>query len=494
MKKLYDLYPHQSEAIDGLRNSMRKGNIRPLLYASVAFGKTVVAAHIVASALDKGKRVCFVVPFTVLINQTAKSFMDQGIPQPGIIQADHPWTDPNKRLQIASVQTLARRKIEDFDLYIIDEAHVIYKEIVNISEQTSIPFVGLSGSPFSKGLGKIYDDLIMTKSMPELIDEGFLSKYIAYAPCKPDMTGVKTSMGDFQQKATADKMSDSVITGSITGHWLKLGENEQTICFAVNVAHANHLGKEFTRLGITNAVITAKTPHDEREVIFKLFEDKHTKILINVGTLTTGMDKDVRCIIFARPTKSKMLWVQMAGRGLRTAEGKEKAIFLDHAGNFERLGAPEDIYIYELDDGEKNEASKKKQDAEKKEKLPKVCPNEECSYVKPVGEHECSKCGFLPVFSEDVEMEDGELVQIKGVKKGEPTKEEKQQFWSELIGYRDIMKFKGKNFSHKWAYKNKFGVWSRGLNDTPLHPSQSTLGFIKSKQIAYAKSKDKTNV
>lgn len=489
-KELYKLHPHQKEAFDGLKNSFRRGNKRPLLYASVAFGKTVLAAHVVAGGLDKGNRVCFVVPFTVLINQTAKSFMDQGLPQPGIIQADHPWTDPSKRLQIASVQTLSRRKVDDIDLYIVDEAHVIYKEIVRISEETRIPFVGLSGSPFTKGLGKIYDDLIMTKTMSQLIDEGFLSKYIAYAPCKPDMTGVKTSMGDFQQKQTGEKMSDSVITGSITEQWLKLGENEQTICFAVNVAHAQHLGKEFSRIGISNAVITARTPHDERERIFKLFEDKAIKILINVGTLTTGMDKDVRCIIFARPTKSKILWVQMCGRGLRTAEGKEKAIFLDHAGNFERLGYPEDCYIYELDDGKKNEAAKKKDKQEKKEKLPKVCPNTDCNYLKPVGEHQCSRCGFMPVFSEGVETEEGELELIKG----KPKKADKQAFWSELMGYKQLLRKQGKNYSdgyYSHKYKEKFGVWPRQLEDTPIKPSESTLGWIKAKQIAFAKSKEK---
>ena len=283
MNELYKLYPHQQKAIDGLRLSFKKGLTRPLLYASVAFGKTVVAAHIVTAALDKGKRVCFVVPFTVLINQTAKSFMNQGIPQPGIIQADHPWTDPNKRLQIASVQTLSRRKVDDFDLYIIDEAHVIYKEIINLAENTDIPFIGLSGSPFTKGLGKIYNDLVITKTMSNLIDEAFLSDYTAFGPCTPDLKGVKTSMGDFQQKGAAKACMDPVIVGSITDTWLKLGNNEPTICFATNVAHANFLGTAFDHINVTNAVITAHTKHEERDPLFDQFAKGEIKILINVG-------------------------------------------------------------------------------------------------------------------------------------------------------------------------------------------------------------------
>ena len=118
---LYTLHDHQQKALDELRISFGKGLKRPMLYASVGYGKTVVAAHIVTGVLDKGKRVMFVAPYTALINQTARSFMAQGIPQPGIMQADHPWTNAGKRLQIASVQTLARRKIPDVDLVIVDD-------------------------------------------------------------------------------------------------------------------------------------------------------------------------------------------------------------------------------------------------------------------------------------------------------------------------------------------------------------------------------------
>ncbi len=486
MKELYKLYPHQQKAIDALKQSFRNGNKRPLLYASVAFGKTVVAAHLVHGALNKGKRVCFVVPFTVLINQTAQSFMNQGLPQPGIIQADHPWTDPNKRLQIASVQTLSRRKTQDFDLYIIDEAHVVYKEITSIAENTNIPFIGLSGSPFTKGLGKIYDDLVITKTMSELIDEAFLSDYTAFGPCIPDMSGVKTAMGDYQQKGAAKACMDPVIVGSITDTWLKQGNNEPTICFATNVAHANFLGTAFDHIKVSNQVITARTPHDERDTIFNNFAKGNIKILINVGTLTTGMDKDVRCIIFARPTKSKILWVQMCGRALRMADGKERAIMLDHAGNFERLGYPEDITIYELDDGEKKEA--KGSEAEvKPEKKPKACPK--CKIIKDAGIHECPSCGFTPRHTEDVETVDGELQQLKGKAK----KVDKQAFWNELLGFRQEMNFKGKSYSDGYLshiYKRRFGVWPRTLEQgNSCEPSESTLGFIKAGQIAYAKSK-----
>ena len=89
MGKLYKLHDHQQKILNDLRESFKRGLTRPMLYASVAIGKTIISAHIVASALDKGKRVMFIVPYTTLINQTARSFIDQGLPKMGIIQAQH---------------------------------------------------------------------------------------------------------------------------------------------------------------------------------------------------------------------------------------------------------------------------------------------------------------------------------------------------------------------------------------------------------------------
>lgn len=487
---LYDLRPHQEQAISELRQSMREGKTRPVLSAPVAFGKTVVAAHIVASALDKGKRVCFTAPYTALINQTAKSFMDQGLPQPGVIQADHPWTDPSKRLQIASVQTLARRKLPDVDLVLVDECHLMYSGILKWMEESDIPFIGLSGTPYSKGMAKYYDNIIQTATMRSLIDDGFMSDYIAYAPIKPNMKGVKVQQGDYNETQAGERMSEPKIIGNIIDTWLKRGENEPTICFACNVAHANHIGKEFERVGISSQVITGKTPMEEREVYFTQFKKGNIKILINVGTLVAGFDSDVRCIIYARPTKSEMRWVQCIGRGLRIAKGKERCIILDHSGTIEELGFPDEIYYDELCDGNNVKEKKERQKAEKKEKLPQACPS--CSTVKKADVHQCPCCGFAPVKIGNVEVdESGELQQIKGKKY---SKQDKQRIFSELKGYQYEQSLKGKTLSDGWIahnYKDMVGVWPKGLINKALTPGEQVRGFIKHKQIAFAKGKQK---
>ena len=207
-----------------------------------------------------------------------------------------------------------------------------------------------------------------------------------------------------------------------------------------------------------------------------------------------GFDSDVRCIIYARPTKSEARWIQCLGRGLRTAEGKERCIILDHSGTVIRLGLPCQIEYDELpanDDGMK-EQQRQQKEKEKKEKQPKECPK--CHYMKPAGEYQCKKCGHKPLGGEDVDVDDSRGLEIiKGVKKA--SMEEKQQFYSELLGYKNEIKLqKGKNYGEGWVahkYKEKFNVWPKGLHKTPRAPTKETRNFIKHLAIKFAKQMEK---
>ena len=489
---LYPLFPDQQEVFNELKTSFRKGFKRPLVYAAVGFGKTVLAAHIVKGALDKGLRVCFVVPQITLINQTARSFVNQGLPQPGIIQADHPLTDPSKQLQVASVQTLSRRYREKFDLYIIDECHIMYKEIQEISEEFDVPMIGLSGTPFSRGLGRIFNNLVKATPMRELIEIGRLSKYIAYGPDLPDLSDVPLNIeGDYRESAVSKIMSEAKVIGSVTKNWLELGNNQPTVVFACDVAHANYLGTAFDTINVTNVVITAKTPIEEREEYFSKFKLGDIKILINVGTLTTGFDQDVRCVVFARPTKSRKLWIQMGGRGLRTAEGKEHCIFIDHSGNFARLGYFENIDIDSLDQNERDHPEAIKQEKKERELLPTNCPK--CKILKNAGVSECPECGFKPRITENVITEEGNLKQIKG-KKQEKSLKEKQSILGQLKGYQLLRKEAGKVIKDGWVnhtYKEMVGEWPNGISFVIQQPEAQVLGWIKHKNIKYAKSRRK---
>jgi len=491
--KLYDLRPHQKKSMAMLRESFAQGLTRPLLYVPTGGGKTVIAAHIIAGALDKGKHVTFVAPRINLCDQTARSLMAQGLPKPSIMQGDHPWFDAGNRFQIATNQTLTRRRDSiKTDIYIIDEAHLNFKVITDIAAETNTPIIALTATPFTKGLGKTYDNLLKPTSIRELIDNDLLTDFECYShDVKPDLKGIKVTAGDYNNKQLGERCSDAKLVGDIVSTWLKLGENRQTICFAVNVAHANFIEAEFLRCNITCAVVVGSTPKEERDTMFEQFESKNIKILISVFVLCEGYDGDVRCLIDAAPTKSEARHSQKIGRSIRIAKGKEHAIILDHAGNMVNLGFPEDLEVDELCNGEKNEAGKiKKKATVKKEKLPKECSK--CNHLKKADEFTCSKCGFTPKFIENVEVEEGELKAVKMQNKH--AKNDKVRIYAELLGYQRERALSGKNLSDGWianTYKDITGVWPRNMTNHAITPSEQTRGFIKHKAIAWAKSKNK---
>ena len=260
----------------------------------------------------------------------------------------------------------------------------------------------------------------------------------------------------------------------------------------VTVAHAHKIQSDFADVGIASEVIHAKTEIEEREEIFKQLEDETLKIVISVGCLTEGFSiKKISCLINARPTKSKAKWIQGAGRVLRFLPGKHAIIF-DHGGTALTLGLPEDIQIDELCDGTKSESKS----ADEKEKefnaLPKVC--KKCGSLREIGHVVCSKCGYKTVHKEDGEVAHSLGLKIlTGEKKKEHTKEDKQRWWSELLGWQLASKMNGKNISDgriAHIYKDKFGVWAKGLDSKVNNPSSELTSFIKSKNIAYAKARE----
>src|SRR5262249_51946618 len=150
----------------------------------------------------------------------------------------------------------------------------------------------------------------------------------------------------------------------------------------------------------------------------------------------------------ARPTKSEMLFVQMVGRGLRTAEGKTDCLILDHSDNHLRLGFVTDIVHDHLDDRDQPRAERTGRLS-----LPKKCPS--CSFLRPAGVHVCPACGFAPEPRSGIVNADGELVELisRSVAKT-PTREEQRQFYLELRWICAV-----RRYNPKWPaaqYREKF--------------------------------------
>ncbi|EEC8199971.1 TPA: DEAD/DEAH box helicase [Escherichia coli] len=476
-----------------------------MMYMPTGSGKTGLAAFITAGLVSRGMRVLFVVPYTILINQTAQRFVQYGLSGDEIsfIWRDHPNNDPSRLIQIASADTLIRRDFpQNIDLLIIDEAHLrkrrILTEIERLVAEGNVKVIGLSGTPFSSFLGRYYQRLLKPTTIGELIQRGELSNYEFYAPTKPDLEGVKTKVSmeygrDYDESQLAEIMCGADLVGDIVDNWLCNGRDLPTVAFCVNKTHASFVTMQFNKAGINAEVMVAETPHDERQLMISRFETGATKIIVSVGVLVAGFDSDVRCIIYARPTKSEIRWLQAIGRGLRTAPGKESCLIFDHSGTVHRLGFPENIEYDELpgkNDGMQVSSSRGNEIRE--EKLPKECPG--CHFMKPAGVYICPKCGFKPLAGEDVNTDTRR--NIRKLSKDEKiyTKSDKQAWWSQIKFYQRQRASLGRPVSDGWCahtFREKFGEWPDGLSSFPMEITPEVSNYIRHKFIRFARGRSR---
>jgi DNA repair protein RadD len=486
-----DLRPYQEEAIRCLRQSLQLGNKRPVLQLPTGAGKTRVASAIIDMARAKGKRAIFTVPAVSLVDQTVDSFLRVGVSEVGVIQQAHEMTDANRPVQVASVQSLMRRPIPQAELVIVDECHRMFDFVHDWMAHDawkSVPFIGLSATPWAKGLGRHYDDLVIGETIEGLIKAGHLSGFRTFAPNVPDLSGVGVQGGDYIQNQLSTVMGEEKLVADVVQTWLEKGEDRPTLCFAVDRAHAKHLQGRFEAAGVPTGYVDAYSTPEEREAVRKDFHAGTLRVVCNVGCLTTGVDWDVRCISLARPTKSEMLYVQMIGRGLRPAPGKADCLILDHSGTTLRLGFVTDIYHDKLDDGRERQKAEPKAS----EALPKPCP--QCQFVKPPKMSVCPSCGFEAKHGpKEITCAAGELVELnRNKRKVPPTERSEKGFYAELKhvaasrGYKPgwaAAKFK--DWRGKWPPRS----WQHEI--TPREPSLATLNWIRSQNIAWAKAREK---
>lgn len=496
-----NLRPHQTQAIEMLRQSIRTGNRKIVLAAPCAFGKTLTAGYIISQLVSKGKRAIFICDRIKLVQQSLVAFDSLGL-SVGVIQGQHERTDYNKPVQIASIQTLARKKhIPHADVIIVDECHVAYESLKKLMERWSnIIFIGLSATPYSKNLGNVYQDLVTPITAEQLMDQGYLCPVDYYAGASLNTENVKmktlpTGARDYDPKGlqAASEEQKELLTGDIIKNWLAHAKGRQTIAFSSSIKHSKYLVEKFREAGIGAYHIDGYMDDEERQELFKAHDKGEYEILSCSQLLSTGYDSpSSSCIIDCKPTKSIINYVQIAGRIMRTCEGKDRAIYLDHAGNVRRHGFAESIVPEELDKGDKD-YKERKLTKEKKEPQVRACPS--CG-MEMMGIR-CA-CGYEIPIVEQIQTTNEMLAKVEKTQAGKNnilyTYEKKQEFLGELYLHAHE---KGK--SKGWVshtYKSKFGVFPNKItprlaanvsSDVSNHIKHCAIKFAKSKGSKWAK-------
>lgn len=259
--------------------------------------------------------------------------------------------------QIASVQTLNRRldnwKDYGFDFIIVDEAHHVlaesYRKIINTFPEAKI--LGVTATPYrlsGVGFRPEFDKLIVSDSIQEFINKGYLCNYEYYS-ISPfsyvqneinNIQGTDAS-GDFANTEMQRVCDQDKIRAQIVETYLNYAKGKKGIVYTINKTHNKHLCEAFCEKGLKAVAIDSDTDIEDRERMIEDFKQNKIDIICNVDIFSEGFDcPDIEFVQLARPTKSLSLYLQQVGRGLRISANKEKTIFLDNVGLYNRFGVP----------------------------------------------------------------------------------------------------------------------------------------------------------
>jgi superfamily II DNA or RNA helicase len=487
------LWPSQAAAISAVRDAVKAGHKRIILQAPTGWGKTLWSSHIIAAALKRGTRPMFTAPAISLTDQTLRAFLAEGIDDIGVMQANHPRTNPDAALQIACIPTLLNRPLPDVKLVIIDEAHELGEGLATLLAAPAwkdVVVIGLSATPWTKGLGLIFTKLIVADTIAGMIASGRARKFPVYGPEHDiDREALEMKAGEFTDKSASAAMSDPTIIGDVLKEWKEKSPQEKTFAFCVKRDDARLQVEAFADCGIPFGYIDANTPQGERDTergtrkhVFAQMRSGEIAGIASVGCLIRGVDEDVRCILDLQPSQSEMRLVQKWGR-MRTGNPDATYIGLDHAGNNAALGMFWDIHHDTLDTrvpGVREEAYKD----DYKPAKPRKCGK--CGTLVPAGVRACPSCSEKLPLHPGVTMKDGRLVEIgSGPKLGK----DHQRWYSELLGFA-----RQKGLSETWAamrFIDRYGVRPGTLNRRSRNAiSEDVKTFVDEQRKQYLASKE----
>ncbi|MGB9804377.1 DEAD/DEAH box helicase, partial [Desulfofundulus sp.] len=189
------------------------------------------------------------------------------------------------------------------------------------------------------GLKHVFDEVVHALTIGFMIESGYLVPVrgvLVNVGIDLDGAAVNPETGDFSDSSLARVMESPAVVEAIARAWVEKGENRKTVAFTPSVRMAADLAEALRGMGAAAAFVSGDTPEHERRELLRQFSDGEIRVLANCMVLTEGFDcPDIECVLMARPTKSRALYQQCLGRGLRPAPwaGKADCLVLDVVGN-----------------------------------------------------------------------------------------------------------------------------------------------------------------
>ena len=342
---MINLRPYQIEANQRIQEEWASGKQKTLLVLPTGLGKTVTFSDLTKTLVSKGERVLIMAHRGELLDQAAdKLYKVTGL-KTAVEKADDTAKNSFFRVTVGSVQTLMREKRlkqfpKDFyDTIIVDEAHHIlassYQNVLNyFSEAKVLGVTATADRTDKKNLGQYFESLAYEYSLPDAIRNKYLSPMKALTiPLKIDLSGVSMAAGDFKASDVGNALDPYLY--QIADEMIKHCKDRRTVVFLPLVATSQKFRDILNEKGFRAAEVNGESK--DRAQVLSDFDNGKYDVLCNSMLLTEGWDSpEVDCVIMLRPTKSRPLYVQCIGRGLRLAEGKEDCLILDFLWHTER--------------------------------------------------------------------------------------------------------------------------------------------------------------
>jgi hypothetical protein len=194
--------------------------------------------------------------------------------------------------------------------------------------------LGFTATPQRRGVCDVFEEITFEADLIGMIRSGWLADLRGVSVgVDVDFSTVATVGGDYSaddlgQRLAAAGAPDQVAEGYRVH---AAGRRALVFCPTVELAHATT--QAFRSAGIAAETIVGTMAPAVRADVLDRFRTGETAVVANVGVLTEGVDLPfVDCIVIARPTRSRVLFEQMIGRGTRIFEGKTECVVLDLIG------------------------------------------------------------------------------------------------------------------------------------------------------------------
>lgn len=405
MTQVFTLRYYQEDAVTETFKYINNGGRAGLAVLPTGSGKSLVIAELIKRILMKKPHVRFMMLTHVkeLIEQNFDKIKTIWPTCPaGIYSAGVGFKQFTNPVVYGGIQSCYRKPqlFGHVDMLLIDEAHLVsektesmYGFMINELKKVNpkLVVIGLTATPFRLGMGSlingpmfddIYYDISTMDNFVKLIDEGYLCELVPISTdMQYDLSNVKMSGGEFQEKSLDENINRDEITKEIVIETIRRASNRNKgLCFTVSKGHAENMAMRFTEAGWPATFIHSSLTKKERETVLGDYHDGKYRMLTNVGVLTTGFDDPtIDLMVMSRPTESTSLHIQMLGRGMRPHKSKDNTLVLDYAGNCARLGPINDPVVPPPKGKARGDAPIR------------IC--EECSAINHASVKFCKQCG-----------------------------------------------------------------------------------------------------